>query len=682
MLSFGSRGDRGRTQFRRIATVGLLLSCREAQIAGPPPSMEAAADVAPFSRYAKYVEAKISTKGTYVALVTLDEGRRELVFLNLKTRAFTFLLKDKQSMAGRFFWANDERVVVEMLDRDVGSLASPVRRGELYAVDANGGGGKLIFGYRAGEQQVGSHIRKAERDYASGSFLARLRNDDRHILITSESWKETGASLGDHGADVFRLDVYSGVKDFLTRSPALLDGKILTDENGQPRIAAGFDASLKPLVFYRDLNGRWDALPKPAALTEHDSPLAFASKDQLLYFEEPAPDGWTVNQVNVATGDRNIVEKTDLVPPESVVLDRESGRIVALEYDRDLPQYEFVDATHPICRMLDAVAAAFPQEHVHLTSRTLDDKQAIVHVFSDRDPGRFMVVDVNSNTAEPIAEARPWIRPEAMRETSAFHIDASDGFRIHGYLTVPMASPQEALPPLVVIPHGGPHGVRYYWGFNPEVQLLASKGFAVLQVNFRGSGGYGLPYQQAGYRQWGDRMIQDIVDATRFAVRKGFADPRRICIYGASYGGYAALQATVLAPDLYACAVSYAGLYDLTQVGGVDGLVESRMARGFFKTVVGEDEQALHRASPVYNADKIKVPVLLIHGERDPRIPVAQAKRMRYALIDSGNEPEWFLQPSEAHGFYDESTREQMYTRLVDFLQRHTKPAANPEPPK
>src|SRR5262249_42008473 len=146
---------------------------------------------------------------------------------------------------------------------------------------------------------------------------------------------------------------------------------------------------------------------------------------------------------------------------------------------------------------------------------------------------------------------------------SAFHIPASDGVAIHGFFTVPLGADKKTAPPLVVLVHGGPHGVRDLWGYNPEVQLLASKGFAVLQVNYRGSGGYGRSYMEAGYKHWGDRVVMDIVDATRWLVGKGMADEKRVCIYGGSFGGYAALQATILAPDLFRCAVGYAGVYDL-----------------------------------------------------------------------------------------------------------------------
>ncbi len=246
--------------------------------------------------------------------------------------------------------------------------------------------------------------------------------------------------------------------------------------------------------------------------------------------------------------------------------------------------------------------------------------------------------------------------------------------RIHGYVTVPRGLAPGSAPPLVVLPHGGPHGVRDRWRFDPEVQMLASEGFAVLQVNFRGSGGYGEAYEEAGYRHWGDRVVQDVVEATRFAIRKGFGDPKRICIYGGSFGAYAALQGAILAPDIFRCAVGYAGIYDLTLLTDSDFAISSRLGRAYIRKVVGEDDAALRAASPALNAEKIKARVLIVHGKKDPRAPFEHAQHLRAALEKSGNPPEWLVEKIEGHGFYDDEAREHMYTRVVRFLHENTPP--------
>jgi dipeptidyl aminopeptidase/acylaminoacyl peptidase len=326
--------------------------------------------------------------------------------------------------------------------------------------------------------------------------------------------------------------------------------------------------------------------------------------------------------------------------------------------------------------MLARLRAAHPGEYVRLVARSDDDRKAVALVFSDRDPGTYLVVDAAAGTEEPIARVRPWIPPEAMSPTVPFHMAASDGFPIHGYLTSPRTARLGTPPPLVVLLHGGPHSARDTWGFDPEVQLLASRGYAVLQVNYRGSGGYGLAYEEAGYRKWGDRVIQDAIDATRRTVAQGQADPGRICTYGASFGGYAAVQAAVLAPDLFRCAVGEAGVYDLGKVSAIDAIAESQIGQGYIRTAVGDEPEALRRASPVYNAGRIKARVMLIHGKEDHRAPIGQAEALRDALAAVGNPAEWLVEPHEGHGFYDEGARERMYTALLAFLASSTAPPA------
>jgi dipeptidyl aminopeptidase/acylaminoacyl peptidase len=324
--------------------------------------------------------------------------------------------------------------------------------------------------------------------------------------------------------------------------------------------------------------------------------------------------------------------------------------------------------------VLSGLLDAYPGLHVNLVSTTDDQRLAIALVHGDRDPGRFLLVDVAKRSAEQILETRPWIKREEMAEMTAFHIAASDGRPIHGYVTSPRGLPAGARPPLVVLPHGGPFGYRDHWGFDPEVQLLASEGFAVLQVNYRGSGGYGEAFMEAGYRHWGDRMIEDLLDATRWLVRKGQVDGARLCTFGGSYGGYAALQAVVVAPELFRCAVGFAGVYDLTRLEHNDDMVTSEQARRWVRTTAGDDRDALRAVSPAFHADRIKVPVLLLHGGKDRRVPIAHAELLRDALTAQGRPPEWEEEPLEGHGYYNEAARARLYARLVEFLRRQTTP--------
>jgi dipeptidyl aminopeptidase/acylaminoacyl peptidase len=255
-----------------------------------------------------------------------------------------------------------------------------------------------------------------------------------------------------------------------------------------------------------------------------------------------------------------------------------------------------------------------------------------------------------------------------MRPMEPFAIKARDGMKLHGYLTRPVG---EGPHPMVVLPHGGPHGIRDVWAFDSEVQMLANRGYAVLQVNFRGSGGYGMDFEEAGYRKWGASMQDDVTDATQWAIDNKHADKRRICIYGASYGGYTALMGAVREPALYRCAVGFAGVYDLELMLSSADIPRSKSGRAYLGLALGDDRPDLRSRSPAHNADKISIPVLLIHGKEDWRADFEQAKRMKAALESNKKSYEWMVLSKEGHGVYDEDSRREMYERVLGFLAKH-----------
>jgi dipeptidyl aminopeptidase/acylaminoacyl peptidase len=296
-----------------------------------------------------------------------------------------------------------------------------------------------------------------------------------------------------------------------------------------------------------------------------------------------------------------------------------------------------------------------------------------VFVYSDTSPGDYYLFDTQTKKADFVRAARSWIQPQLMRPMLPIEVTARDGLKLHGYLTRPAG---EGPHPLVVLPHGGPHGVRDVWGFDWEVQLLASRGYAELQVNFRGSEGYGMDFAAAGYGQWGASMQDDVTDATRWAIEQEIAHADRICIYGASYGGYTALMGAAREPKLYRCAIGYVGVYDLELMFKSGDIPDSRSGLAYLRKVLGEDSADLQARSPVNLADRIEVPVLLIHGKEDWRADYKQAKRMRSALESNTKPFEWMSLSREGHGVYDEETRREVYERILAFLDKHLSSAA------
>jgi acylaminoacyl-peptidase len=224
---------------------------------------------------------------------------------------------------------------------------------------------------------------------------------------------------------------------------------------------------------------------------------------------------------------------------------------------------------------------------------------------------------------------------------------------------------------MVVAPHGGPHGVRDYWSFDPYVQMMASRGYAVLQMNFRGSGGYGRSFLYEGYRHWGTTMQDDVTDVTQWAIDAGITSEDRVCIFGGSYGGYAAMMGAVREPDLYQCVIAYVGVYDLELMYKKGDIPTRESGLEYLRQAVGEDKEDLRARSPVHHLDKLKAPVLIVHGGEDFRVDIAHAYKLRKGLEKLDKPYEWLVKPNEAHGFYLPENRLELFERMIAFLDKY-----------
>ena len=316
----------------------------------------------------------------------------------------------------------------------------------------------------------------------------------------------------------------------------------------------------------------------------------------------------------------------------------------------------------------------YPEDTVRFLNHTRDHRLNVALISGDRRPGDYVLVNLDARKVELLAQRHPELTREMLTPMNPVEIQVRDGDTIYGYITSPE---QAAKPgPLVVVVHGGPHEVRDYWGYNTEVQLLASRGYHVLSVNFRGSGGYGRAYMRKGFGEWGALMQDDVTDATRWAIDTGIADPDRICIYGASYGAYSALMGVAREPDLYRCAIGFAGIYDLSIWESSGDVRQLRGGIAYIREVLG-GAQDMPERSPVNLADRIKAKVFLLHGGRDRRTPVEQAHRMRAALEEAGNPAEWLYDVRQGHGPTGNEHRHEMYQRVLDFLAENTAPSAD-----
>lgn len=308
--------------------------------------------------------------------------------------------------------------------------------------------------------------------------------------------------------------------------------------------------------------------------------------------------------------------------------------------------------------------------------------RVLVTSYADVDPGRWYVLDTQTSKLREVGQARPLIDPKRMRPMQTIRYAARDGMPINAYLTRP-ASATDTPAPMVVLIHGGPH-VRDRWEWNEEVQLLASRGYAVFQPQFRGSSGFGRRFEEAGHRQWGRAMQDDITDGIAHLVTQKVADPQRICIYGASYGGYAALWGVIKTPQLYRCGISFAGVSDLNEMLSNSIFDDSNPAsRELRRAHVGDPAQsrlALDEVSPLRHAARVQVPLLIAHGEEDSRVLPSQSREMVRALEALGKPVEWMPFAREGHGLSYLGSQARYYAAVLAFLQKHIGEQAGADP--
>jgi dipeptidyl aminopeptidase/acylaminoacyl peptidase len=319
----------------------------------------------------------------------------------------------------------------------------------------------------------------------------------------------------------------------------------------------------------------------------------------------------------------------------------------------------------------NALEKVLPGQEVWLQSRSRDGNKTIVFTTSPTDPGSYYLYDAPAKKLDRLVGINDAIEPSEMALTKYVHFPARDGLSIPAYLTLPVGREPKALP-LIILPHGGPFGVRDTLDFNTEVQFLANRGYAVLQPNFRGSDSYGEPFYKKGEGQIGRTMQDDLDDGVDWLVKDGIVDPARVCIVGSSYGGYAALWGVIRNPERYRCGASFAGVTDWrSQLRFDSRSLQSRYARKWEGQIRGDEEFDLDLVSPVKLAGNLQKPILLTHGEDDTNVPLSQFKSMVSALKKAGKSADTHVYTNEGHGFDDPENEKDWLNRLEAFLAKH-----------
>ncbi|MFI4965596.1 MAG: alpha/beta hydrolase family protein [Caulobacterales bacterium] len=384
-------------------------------------------------------------------------------------------------------------------------------------------------------------------------------------------------------------------------------------------------------------------------------------KDGVMSLREVAPDGLWGEPLLLQDADEPIFDPAhhNLIGYYALVGDE--GR------------YTFFD---PVDQELwDGVRKAYPGQGVELVSWSDDHRKMVVRVDSPTDGAAYAVVDLNTREARWLGGEYDKLSPADIAPVKPVHFKAADGLELSGYVTLPRGAQAKNLP-LVVFPHGGP-AARDKLGFDWWAQAMASRGYAVLQVNFRGSDGYGWKFLSAGFGEWGRKMQTDLSDGVRYLANQGMIDPKRVCIVGASYGGYAALAGAALDPGVYSCAVSYAGVSDMRRFNSWVASHDGFAAQRYFLRFLGAEsmkDPSLAQVSPASHIDKIAIPVLLIHGTDDTVVPLEQSRIMADALKAAGKPVQFVILDSTDHWLTNGDTRLAMLKATIAFLEKNDPP--------
>ena len=616
-------------------------------------------------RYLKpesFTDIRISPGGDYLAGTVPLEDATALVILRTSDRKPAGVFRPQsKNHADSFEWVNDKRLLVGLAEK-YGALDRPQRTGELYAVNVDGKGGELLVGYRVQGRGLGTRIQPKKVEDVAAFLTDELVGDERNVLIAVWPFAE------DPYTRVERLDVNTGRRVRISGSP-VQRAEFTTDHQGEVRFALGAASDNVNKLFHRTgANAQWTLVNDESLTHRVESAIGFSADGSVAYLRVQQPQGPdAIVSWNPQTGQRQQVLRDDVVDPYAVIR-RPGTRVpVGALFMGDTPRTRFFDEKSADARLYRSLEAAFGGP-VYVTSSSRDGRKVVVQTWSGSNPGDFYLYDTEAKAAEHLISRSEWIDPERAATVRPFSLKARDGLPLHGFLTLPNGSDGRNLP-MVVLPHGGPIGEFDDSGYSSEPQMLAAAGYAVLQVNFRGSGNYGRAFTQAGAKQWGLSMQDDVTDATRWAIAQGIADKDRICIYGASYGAYAAMMGAVREPGMYRCAAGYVGVYDLPLMFSKGDTQSIESGETYLREWLG-DPKALGARSPAQLAAQIKVPVFLAAGGEDQRAPMLHTERMEAALKKAGSPVESLYYRTEGHGFYRPENQRAYYGKLLAFLSR------------
>ena len=616
----------------------------------------------------KYFASMVPASGAKCSIEENDDPQaaKVLLVINLETNTPKVLSGTKgKSRLTSFTWLSNTRIAFNRQPK------AGLDAYSMWAINIDGTKPKLLV------------PGKWEDGYPTGASLVdRLKDDDDHILV---SYNKRRPKV----TDVYKLNIYSGRLKMVAKDPVIDDQTSLGWVADQQGTVRGYYA-VKGLYYYlyhrNDSESDFKLLRTFKFQEPSFRPVNYSHDPRYVYMsgQAVAKDGTVIDDSNTdalwlydAYEDKFIekIYENERYDVGGIAISDKTQKPIYIAYYGDKPEKIWLDSE--LEGIYTSIEASFPNDQVSIGRWTEEEDKAIISTWSDTNPGEMYLYDRNKGAISFIAKSRPWIDKNQMSPMLPISFEARDGLVISGYLTVPKNSNGKDLP-LIINPHGGPNA-RDYWGYNAEHQFLASRGYAVLSMNFRGSLGYGRNHVKMANGQWGRKMQDDVTDSVTWAVEQGIADPENVCIYGASYGGYAVMAGITKTPDLYKCAVNYVGVTDM-------GLLFSKTPPQWEiweeqqKIEIGDydnDKEYLDAVSPINLVDRIETPLYIVHGVRDWRVPIQHAQKLRRELEKNGKKEGedfwWLVKGDEGHGFYKEANKIELYTELENFFGRYLK---------
>ncbi len=617
-----------------------------------------------FFKDAQFTNMEISPDGKHLAVIYDTGNSNTLAIMDTGLTEIKAKINFGEFMRidGNIMWPRNDRFILSY-SKFVGYLDTKGSNPIYVAYDLDGKNGRQL----TVPQRTWYRI------------ISMLPSDPTKILVTKSHWADQGQTK------LWTIDVDRGKESYIGGEPRGAQS-IIADSNGIPRFATAYeeeedDAIGKGKITFfvkQTPTSEWRKVSLPDLYQQGTriSLLGFNADNTIAYVSSDIKTKVpSIYAVDLAT------LKSTLIHEETVADiggrgELYNGALETVAFSRDYNRMVFLSEDSEMKTIMTQLYATFgiddTSSNMRITSFTEDGNQLVFNISSDRDPGVFYLfnrgLDGSSPSIRELAVAKREIDPNLMAPMTPIKFTSRDGIELRGYKVIPITG--EAPYPMVQIIHGGPHGPRDYWGWNREAQFLASRGYAVVMVNFRGSGGYGDAFERSGYQEWGGKMINDMTDATMWMVENGYADKDRLCVYGGSYGGYGTLQSLVREPDLYKCGIGYVGVYDLFEMKKAGDIPKRESGRKFLDQVLGTDEKRMREFSPALNVEKIKAELFIAHGSDDVRVPMEQYESLSENLKRIGK-PYISMIRDEGHGYQKDKNKYDFYSQMERFLAEH-----------